>query len=310
MSQTKPGSLLAGRSSAALPSFPPWSMIVISVISVQSGAAVAKQLFEVAGPSGVVFLRTFLGALLFLGLWRPNVRGLSRRAYAQIALYGVVIGLNMLCFYATIDRIPLGIAVAIAFAGPLGVAVIGSRKAADLLWVALAAGGIILLSPFSNTSLDPIGIALAFLTALLWGTYILVTKRVGHVAHVGVVLPIASCVAALVALPFGISGAAHVLSSPLLIFLSLIVALLSAVVPFGLEFQALQRMSAYTAGLLLSLEPVVATVIGFLVLHEALDVREVLGILLVTMAAIGTARSSSHQKTSELPVKDVIGEMT
>ncbi len=296
MSQPEPVSVVPKRS-IVLPSMsvvPPWLLIVIAVISVQIGAATAKQLFDVAGPSGVVFLRTVLAAVIFTVLWRPTVRGLSRTAYIQMAGYGVVIALNMLCFYAAINLIPLGIAVAIAFAGPLGVAVLSSRKVTDVLWIMLAGVGIILLSPFTNTTLNPLGIGLAVLTALMWGLYVVLTKRMGSVAHGNTVLTIGMWIAALVALPFGIGGAVAVLNDPTLIVVSLVVAVLSSAIPFGLEYQALQRMSAYSAGLLLSLEPVVATIIGFVVLHEALDVREVLGVLLVTIAAIGTTRTSSH----------------
>lgn len=271
---------------------PPWSWVVVAVLSVQLGAAIAKQLFDTVGPTGVVFLRTLFAGILFVGIWRPHVRGYSRSVYGHIAVYGIIIAAMMLSFYAAIARIPLGITVTIAFAGPLGVAVLGSRKLVDLLWVVLAAGGILLLSPFSDATLDPIGMILALVSALTWAIYIVLSKRVNQLVDGNSALAMAMCVAAVTALPFGISGAAHILTNPSLILLSLIVALLSSAIPFWLEFRALKTLSSRVFGLLVSLEPVVATLIGFVLLHEALGVREVFGIVLVTIAAVATARSA------------------
>lgn len=290
MSQAESSSV----SSASVPSrfaVPPWSLVVIAVTSVQIGAAIAKQLFETTGPGGAVFLRTFLAALLFLALWRPRLRSYTRRQATYMILYGVIIALNMLVFYAAIQRVPLGITVAIAFAGPLGVAVWNSRKALDLVWIALAGIGILLLSPFTDANLDLPGMALVVLTAVLWASYVILTKRTGTLLQGNEVLAIGMCVAALVALPFGITGAVKVLSSPSLIFIALVVALLSSALPFGLEFVAMKRLPSYTFSLLLSLEPVMAAVVGWLLLHEALDLREIIGIALVTVAAAATARS-------------------
>lgn len=273
-------------------SLPPWSLVVIAVISVQVGAAVAKGLFGTAGTSGVVFLRTALAAVLFIAIWRPRFLGHSRRAYGFIVLYGTTIALNMLVFYATIDRIPLGIAVAIAFAGPLGVAVLGSRQWVDLVWVIIAAVGIILLSPLTDASLDPLGIALALVTALLWAVYILITKRASQVLEGNTVLALSMGVAALVALPFGITGAVQVFASPSLILISLLAALLSSAIPFWLEFKALRLLTSRVFGLLVSLEPVAAAVAGFVLLHEDLSLPKMIGIGLVTIAAAATTRSA------------------
>jgi inner membrane transporter RhtA len=271
---------------------PPWAMVIVAVVSVQMGAALAKQLFDAAGPSGVVFIRTLLGAAMFYLLWRPRLFGHSRKAYRYIVLYGANIALMMLTFYAAINRIPLGVAVAIAFAGPLGVAVFGSRKPQDFVWVLAAGVGILLLSPFTNASLDPVGILLAMLEAVLWGCYILLTGRINRVLDGNTVLTLSMGVAAVVALPLGIGGAAQVVASPALIVLGLLVALLSSAIPFSLEFQALKTMPPREFGLLVSLEPVMAAVMGFVILHEALGIREIIGIALVTAAAVATARSA------------------
>lgn len=267
-------------------------MVVIAVISVQVGAAIAKSLFDAAGTSGVVFLRTALAAVMFLAMWRPALWGHSRRAYGFILLYGTIIAFNMLVFYATINRIPLGIAVAIAFAGPLGIAVLGSRKLVDLVWVVIAAVGIILLSPLTDATLDPLGIGLAMVTAVLWAVYILITKRASHVLEGNTVLALSMGVAALVALPFGITGAVNVFASPSLILTALLAGLLSSAIPFWLEFKALKLLSSRVFGLLVSLEPVAAAVAGYVLLHEDLSPQKIIGIGLVTIAAAATTRSS------------------
>jgi inner membrane transporter RhtA len=294
MSQmNSPVTEVAATKSFSATGLPPWTWVVVAVMAVQLGAAIAKQLFETVGPTGVVFLRTLLAGGLFVGVWRPRIRGYSKSVYGHIILYGIVIAAMMLSFYAAIDRIPLGITVAIAFAGPLGVAVMGSRKLNDLIWVVLAAIGILLLSPISDVKLDPVGMLLALVSALTWAIYILLSKRVNQLLEGNSALALSMCVAAIVSMPFGINGAVKILSNPSLILLSLIVALLSSAIPFWLEFKALKILSSRVFGLLVSLEPVVATIIGFVVLHEALGVREITGIALVTVAAVATARSIS-----------------
>lgn len=269
---------------------PPWSLVVFGIISVQIGAAFAKGLFEVSGTAGAVFIRTLVAALLFMVIWRPRWRGHSRIVYLYMGVYGAVIAANMLLFYAAISRIPLGVTTAIAFAGPLLVAVLGSRKPMDFVWVALAGVGIILLTPLSNVALDSFGVLLAFITAASWALYIVLTKRVSGLLVGHTTLALSMCMAALVALPFGGVGAAKVLADPGLIVLGLLVALMSSAIPFALDFTAMKRLSSRVFGLLASVEPVAAAVIGLVVLHETLGLREVIGIGLVTVAAIATTR--------------------
>lgn len=276
---------------ASLP-VPPWMLVVVAVTVVQMGAAVAEGLFETIGFASVVFLRCFIGGLIFLGLVRPRILGYSRRVYLLIAMYGITIAANMLTFYAAIDRIPLGIAVAIAFAGPLTVSVAGSRRAADLIWVALAAAGILLLSPITDATLDPVGLLLAFVCAVAWGTYILVTKRAGNALPGNTMLALSMCTAAIIAAPFGAVRSVEILRDPALIVTAIIVALLSSVIPFWLEFKALRSLAPRVFSLLLSLEPVAAVVMGWLILHETLGVEKIIGIGMVTIAAAATTRNS------------------
>lgn len=271
---------------------PPWLLVIMAIISVQVGAALAKQLFETTGPAGTVFLRTFFGGLIFVLLWRPPLRGYSRHTLLLMLLYGIIIAANMLLFYAAIQYIPLGITVAIAFAGPLTVAVFGSRRASDLMWVALAGVGVLLLSPFVNTDLNLTGVLLAVLTAVAWGAYIVVTPRVSTSLNSNASLALSMCIAAVVAAFVGLPGALKIIPSPALIGLAILVALLSSAIPFGLEFQASKQLQPRVFGMLLAMEPVAATLIGWLFLQEALEPQEVLGIVLVTIAAAMTARSS------------------
>lgn len=270
---------------------PPWALVLMAVISVQFGAAFAKGLFDVAGPSGVVFIRLVLTGSLFVALWRPNLRALTGKDRLWVLLYGMNTALMMMLFYAAIDRIPLGVSVAITFIGPLAVAVIGSRRALDVVWALLAGVGIVLLSPLVNDSLDPVGLAISVVCGISWALYIVIGRRVTRMADGNSLLGVSLLIAAVTVLPFGAAGAVRVLAHPELLLLALVVAFLSSMVPFALEFEALRRITPRAFGLLLSLEPVAATVVGFLILHEALGARELAGILMVTVAAAATARS-------------------
>ena len=289
MSSETSTSRVAGNSAFHIPA---WLLVVIAIIVVQVGAAAAKGLFESIGPTGVVFLRTLIGALLLSLVFRPALTGYTRREWAWLIGYGAAIAFNMLTFYWAIVYVPLGITVAIAFAGPLVVAVLGSRKLIDLLWVILAGGGIILLSPISNVTIPPIGMARAIWCAIMWGVYIVFTGRISKSFKGSSPLAISMGVAALITLPFGISGAVNVVSDWRLIGLALVVALLSSAIPFALEFRAMKVLHTRTLGLLVALEPVAAALTGLLLLGEAIGLKEAIGIGLVTIAAIATARES------------------
>jgi inner membrane transporter RhtA len=281
----------APSSSRALTIIPPWAQVVLAIISVQLGAVIAKDLFPAIGPAGVVFLRTFLGGILFLLIFRPQVWGHTAQVYGWVLLYALCIAANMLIFYSAIERIPLGITVAIAFLGPLTVSVIGSRRAIDLFWVALAAVGILLLSPITDTSLDPIGVGLAFACAIAWGGIIVVSKRAGALLPGNTMVALAMCAAAFVTAPFGVLRSVDVLANPQLIGIALVVAVLSSFIPFWLEFAALQKLSARVVGLLLSLEPATGAILGWILLNETLSIEKIIGIALVSVAAAATTRS-------------------
>jgi inner membrane transporter RhtA len=281
------------------PVLPPWLLVVIGITSVQIGAGIAKGLFDAIGFSSVVFLRCFIGGLIFMLLVRPRLRGYPRHIYGYMLLYGATIAGNMLTFYAAIERIPLGITVAIAFAGPLLVSVLGSRRALDFLWIVLAAVGILLLSPFTNTDLDPVGLLLAGVCACAWGIYVVVSKRVSGLLPGNTMLALGMSTAALVAAPFGAVSAAQVLTSPSLLATTLIVALLSSIIPFWLDFSAIKHLEPRVYGMLVSLEAAISAVIGWIILHEELNLQTVIGIGLVTLAAAATTLTARNTPTAE-----------
>jgi inner membrane transporter RhtA len=200
-------------------------------------------------------------------------------------------------FYSAIHRIPLGIAVTLEFVGPLAVAVFGSRRWIDLLWVALAAGGILALAHGQAHGLDALGAGLALLAGCLWGTYILVNARVGQAFERGTGLALALCVALLAMIPVGVvQGGAHLLDAPSLA-LGVAVGLLSSAIPYSFEIEALRRIAPAVFGVLMSLEPAMAAVAGLIVLGQGLSARAVAGIALVVCASIGASR-----KRREAPV--------
>lgn len=255
--------------------------------TVQLGAALAKGLFDEVGPAGTVLLRVLLAALLLAAPWRPRLRGRSRGELLLAAAFGVSLAAMNLSFYGALARIPLGVAVTLEFVGPLGVAVAGSRRALDLVWVALAAAGILLLSDFGAADLDAVGVALAFLAGGFWAAYILLSARVGRAFPAGTGLTLAMVVAAALLLPAGVAAGGADLLRPGVLAVGAAVALLSSAIPYSLELEALRRLPPRVFGVLMSLEPAVAALAGFVVLGEVLGSREVAAILLVVVASAG-----------------------
>jgi inner membrane transporter RhtA len=222
-------------------------------------------------------------------IWRPGLAGLGRREILLAVLFGLTLAGMNLAFYSALDRIPLGITVTLEFVGPLGVAVAGSRGALDLLWVGLAAAGILLLSDFGSGDLDRVGVALALLAGCLWAAYILLSARIGRVFPGGSGLALAMIVAAALLLPVGVADAGADLLVPWILAAGGAVAILSSAIPYSLELEALRRMPAGVFGVLMSLEPAVAALAGFVVLGEDLVARELVAILLVVAASAGAA---------------------
>jgi len=269
---------------------PPWTLVVAAATSIQFGAAIAATVFDDAGAAGVSLLRLGFAALMLLAVWRPRLRGAPRVAL----LFGLVLGAMNLTFYEALDRIPLGVAVTIEFIGPLAVAIVGSRRRADVGWALLAAAGIVLLAGVSGgASLDGLGIALAALAGTLWAFYILLAQRTGEAVAGGQGLAIACAVAALVPLGPGIAAGGSALLEPEVLALGALVALMSSAIPYSLEFEALRRMPANVFGVLMSLEPAVAALAGFLVLGQSLSARDCVAIGCVVVASVAVTRGAA-----------------
>jgi inner membrane transporter RhtA len=272
---------------------PPPLLVLGAVASVQFGGAVAKTLFDDIGPGGTAWLRVLFAAVILMLIWRPAIAGRSRADLGLAVAYGFVLVAMNLSFYEALDRIPLGIAVTIEFVGPLGVAIVASRRALDLLWVALAAAGILLLSDFGTADLDGLGVALALLAGCFWAAYILLAARVGQAYAGGQGIALGMAAGALMLLPVGLAGGGSDLFTAEVLAIGLAVAVLSSAIPYTLELEALRRMPAGVFGVLMSLEPAAAALAGFLVLDQGLATREVVAIALVVAASAGAARGAS-----------------
>ena len=269
---------------------PSGGLVVGAIASVQFGSALATTLFHRVGPGGAVLLRLTSAAIILLALWRPRVRGRTRRELRLAAVFGLVLAGMNLSFYEALQRIPLGIAVAVEFVGPLAVAVAGSRRRLDMLWVVLAGAGILALTRGATSSLDGLGLLLALLAGCLWGTYILLNARLGLAFEGSTGLALAMCVAAVAALPAGIADGDGALLQPRSLALGTAVGVLSSAIPYSFEVEALRRIAPHVFGVLMSLEPAMAALAGFVVLGQGLSARSLLGIALVSVASIGASR--------------------
>lgn len=278
--------------SAALGVIPPHGQMLLAIVSIQVGSAIATKLFAALTPEGTVFLRVGFSALLLLLAWRPGLRAVSSRNATLLLLYGATIAVMNLCFYQAIARIPLGIAVTIEFLGPLAVAVATSRRLQDYLWIALALTGVALLMPDLGQRLDPVGLLYAALAGVGWGGFVLISIRVGRSFEKGDGLALGMAVAALVLLPFGPPPVEVLLAEPLLLAAALGVAILSTTIPFTLEFEALKRLPPRVYGVLITLEPAIAVMVGALLLGELPGLWGGLAVALVTAAAIGMTLSN------------------
>lgn len=268
---------------------PPVVLILAAIASVQLGAAIAKSLFDSLGAGGTVFLRVGFAAAVLAWAWRHSLRGLKRGDWPLAGLFGLVLGVMNLSFYYALERLPLGLTVTIEFIGPLSVALWHSRRVLDLVWVALAALGIALLHPFSG-ALDPLGLALAVGAGALWAAYIVLGAKLGRRLPGGVGLAAAMAVAALVVAPFGAPPALPALFEPELLLFGFGVAVLSSIVPYSLEIEALCRLPERVFGILMSIEPAVAALAGWAILDEALSLNQCLAIAAVMAASYGATR--------------------
>jgi inner membrane transporter RhtA len=270
--------------------FPPPALVLLGIVSVQVGSALAKHLFSEVGSFGTVALRLFFAAAVLMLLWRPSLR-MNRRTGTVVLSYGVILGLMNLCFYLALARLPLGIAVTIEFLGPLAVALAGSRRWLDAFWAVLAAGGVVLLME-GRGDLNLAGVLFALAAGTCWGLYILVGAALGRHTTQGNGLALGMAVAALVAVPFGVADSGTALFRPWVLVAGLGVALLSSVIPYSLDLEALRKVPPRVFGILMSLEPAMAALIGLIVLRESLHLSQWIAVLCVVAASAGATRGA------------------
>lgn len=292
-----PRAVLAALAGRGLGSVPPPALVLAGIVSVQVGAALATQLFPIAGAVGVVTLRLVFSAAILLVAWRPSLR-MPKQAWLSVALFGLVLGVMNVSFYQAINRIPLGVAVTIEFLGPLTVALVGSRRWLDGLWALLAAGGVVLLTD-GGGRVSLVGVLFALGAAGCWACYILLSAKVGEQTTGGGGLAIASAIGGLLVTPFGIATAGTSLVQPVVLAAGFGVALLSSVVPYSVELEALRRMPARVFGVLMSLEPAVAALCGLIVLSQGLHPLQWIAVCLVVGASVGATRTDQPRPTPE-----------
>ena len=273
-------------------------MVLGGIVAVQCGAAVATTLFDQVGPAGAVLYRLAFAAIILLAIWRPDPLEAGRQGVTVALAFGAVLGGMNLCFYEALDRIPLGIAVTLEFVGPLAVALIASRRPLDLAWVACAAIGVVVLSRPSGSA-DALGIGLALAAGVFWGIYIHLSVRVGRAFPGGRGLALSMSVAALLMLVPGTLAAGDDLFDPGAAVVGAAAGVLSSVIPYSLELEALRRLAVGTFGVLMSLEPAVAALVGLIALGQGLAAIDVVGIALVVMASAGVLGASRAEAPTE-----------
>jgi inner membrane transporter RhtA len=271
-----------------------------AVASVQTGAALATKLFPAVGPAGAVFLRLLFSAVAVVAVARPRIRSLPGRHLWLGAGFGFVLAAMNLSFYLSLNRIPLGVAVTIEFLGPLGVAVAGSRRLMDLLWVGLAASGVALLAG-GGGHVDVVGILLAALAGGWWAAYILVSQRVGRVLPGMTGLAIALSVGAVLTAPIGIIVGGAPLLRPVNLGRGAAIGILSSAVPYGLELAALRRLKASVFSVLMSLEPALGALSGLVFLGQRLRWEDWLAIGCVMAASVGATGRMAEPTPIEVP---------
>lgn len=274
---------------------PGWSLAVLSIIVVQLGSAFATGLFDSIGPAGTVFLRHTFGALIFLALRRPRLRGRSRGELAAAVGLGAITGITTVCFLTAVSLIPLGTAVAIEFLGPLVVSVLGARRPMRMIWPALAFVGVLVLTQPWAGAVAPLGIGFAGAAGVGWGAYILLTARVGDrfegLEGLSITIPVAAVTAAFFGAPQAIANV-----TPLIALATLGLALIQPVSVFALELTALRRLTTTAFGTLMALEPAAGMLIGAIILAEIPSPLQVGAVALIVVAGIGATRGGSRER--------------
>lgn len=271
---------------------PPIPAVLLAIISVQSGAAIAKTLFPSIGAAGTASLRIGISALILMAVYRPKLTKLTKEQWKFVIPYGLCLGAMNLVFYFAIERIPIGLAVTLEFIGPLMVAVLGSKRAVDFLWVLLAAAGIVLIAPWTTNGVDILGAALATLAGAFWAAYIVLGGKISQKMDGNEAVATGMLLAACLVVPFGIFGGELEGLTPKFLGMGIALALLSSAIPFTLEMKALGRLPARTFSILMSLEPAAAAICAFIFLQEYLSFNEILAVVFVVAASAGSTITS------------------
>jgi inner membrane transporter RhtA len=271
----------------------PLAALLVAMVTVQMGAALVKGLFPRVGVAGATTLRLWLASLMLLAVWRPWQKLPKPRETRSLLIYGVAMGVMNLCFYSALARIPLGIAVALEFSGPLAVAMAASRRAVDFVWVALAALGLVALLPLgvAHEPLSPSGIVFALVAGACWALYIVFGQKAGSL-HGGMSAALGTVIGAVVITPFGVAQAGAALLDPEILPAACGVALLSSALPYSLEMFALTRLPTRTFGVLMSGEPALGALSGWYLLHERLSLVQWAAVASIMFASAGSAITS------------------
>lgn len=295
--------MLSARHSAKLQVFYPVLLLLLSMLSIQSGASLAKSLFPVIGAPAVTALRLLLGTLILFFIFKPWRLKFNRESIMPLFLYGLSLGAMNYLFYLALEIIPLGIAVALEFTGPLAVAMFSSRRAIDFLWIILVIAGLGLLLPIGDNihGLDPLGILYALGAGVGWALYIVFGQRAGK-GYGAATVSIGSLVAAFIFVPIGmLQSSPDIMFSWSILPIALAIAILSTAFPYTLEMIALTRLPAKTFGTLMSLEPCMGAFIGIIFLHEHLTLIQWVALAFIVLASIGsTTTMKSKTKIEEI----------
>lgn len=273
---------------------PPVPAVLLAIISVQCGAAIAKSLFPVIGAIGTTSIRIGISAILLLLVYRPNLFQITPKQWKLVIPYGLSLGAMNLIFYLAIERIPIALAVTLEFIGPLLVAIIGSRRLIDYCWVLLAATGIVLIAPWSNNRIDVLGVLFALLAGVLWAAYIVLGGKISKIMNDGQAVSTGMLFAAILILPFGFYENGLVNLTPKLFGMGIALALLSSAIPFTLEMKALGQLPPRTFSILMSLEPAAAAICAFIFLQENLSFYEILAVVCVVIASAGSTLTAKR----------------
>jgi inner membrane transporter RhtA len=280
----------------------PITVLIVAMVCFQVGAAMAKGLFPAVGAAGAATLRLAWASIMLLAVWRPWRMRLSAREIRVIVFYGLAMGWMNFFFYLSLRSIPLGISVALEFTGPLGLAMVASRRAIDFLWILMAALGLLALLPLGLESkpLDIVGVGCALAAGLCWALYIFYGRKAGA-AHGGQTTALGMVVGAIVIAPIGAAQSGAHLLSPAILPAALVVALVSSALPYSLEMLAMPRLPTRTVGVLMSLDPALGALSGLCFLGESLSWIQWAAIASIMAASAGSAATSRSAAPRLLP---------